>query len=125
MSEKASILEDKLNEMIEENSSLKAEILESNRLHIIANLSEGLALSEKEKFSDLLEGIEFTGDLEAYEIKASAIKNTFFKESSKPHSSNITEETFEEPQKVNASYKNTDPEMSRFVQAISKTLKTY
>lgn len=112
-------LESQLDESILEKAEMKKVIFESNKKEILESLSEGLALTQQEKLKALAEGIEFDGNVETYEKKLRIIKETYFKNETKPHSSNIAEESFEgEVETI-----HTNPQMSRYVQALTRTVK--
>ncbi len=113
-------LEEALDETINENNELKAALTESARQEIVDEISEGLTLSQSEKFLALAEGVDFDGDLEAYKKKLSVVKESYFS-SSKPQTSYIEEETFEGD--VSDKVVSYDPQVSRYVQAISRTVK--
>jgi hypothetical protein len=116
-------LEEALNKSLEINADLKEDLLEANRKDIVAEMSEGLALTQKEKFMSLIEGIEFTGDIKVYERKLNVIKENYFKNNT-PSTSNITEETFEDTN-VSKLPTNLEPEMKSVMDAISRTSKPY
>ena len=120
LADKVNALEVKLDETITENAELKVAILEERRKEVFEELSSGLALSQQEKYLDLVEGIEFNGDLEVYEKKLKIIKENYFKKDKTNYSSNITEETFE----VEADEKSSpNPIVNRYAAAISRTVK--
>lgn len=121
LTEKVEALELKLNEEIEKNSELEATILEETRMDILENIASDLVLTQQEKFRALAEGIEFSGDLEVYEKKLKIVKENYF---NKPttHKTNITEETFEGDIEANKSV-SSDPQVNRYVQALSRTVK--
>jgi hypothetical protein len=122
MAEKIQTLEQKLDETISENSSLKESVLENEKNRIFESLSDELTLTQKEKFENLVEGIEFDGDLETFEKKLKIVRENYFNVSS-PSSSNIHEETFE-GEEVKDTVIN-DPSINRYVQAISRTVKSH
>jgi len=113
-------LEAALDETINENNELKEAVLESARQEIVGEVSEGLTLSQSEKFLSLAEGVNFDGDLDVYKKKLSVVKESYFP-STKPQSSYIEEETFEG--EVSEKIVNVDPQVNRYVQAISRTIK--
>jgi len=113
-------LEEALDETINENTELKAALIESERQEIVDEIAEGLTLSQSEKFLSLAEGVDFDGDLEVYKKKLSVVKESYFS-SSKPQTSYIEEETFEGD--VSDKVVSYDPQVNRYVQAISRTVK--
>lgn len=120
LSEKVEALEGKLDEVISENSELKSVLSEARANEIFVELSADLALTQQEKFAALAEGIEFDGNLETFEKKLKIIKENYFRVDNSSHSSNIVEETFEGEL---AETVHMDPSVSRYVQAIAKTVK--
>lgn len=114
---KVSELEDRLNGTISENASLKEAVVKGDKKDVLENFTADLALSEREKFERLAEGLEFDGDLDNYATKLSVIKETYFKKHT-PKETNLNEETFEELEKIYS-----DPIMEKYAQAISKTIK--
>jgi len=121
MAEKIDELETKLNDQINENIEIKNALLETEKDVVVESFVEGLALSQQEKFKALIEGVDFDGDLDTYARKLSIIKENYFTSEKKaPVSTNIEEETFE----IEASpYVGADPVVSKYAQALSRTLK--
>lgn len=120
--DKVEELESALNEAIEEKSELKKAVLENERKNILANVSEGLTMTESEKFTALSEGIEFDGDLEKYGKKLNLVKENYF--SKKPVSTGIiSEETSSDDLDQKAEVVYTDPNVKRYAEAISRTVK--
>lgn len=113
-------LETALDETINENSELKEIVLESHRQEVVGEIAEGLTMSQSEKFLSLAEGVDFDGDLDVYKKKLSVVKESYFP-SSKPQTSYIEEETFEGD--VSDKIVTHDPQVNRYVQAISRTVK--
>lgn len=113
-------LETALDETINENSELKEIVLESHRQEVVGEIAEGLTMSQSEKFLSLAEGVDFDGDLDVYKKKLSVVKESYFP-SPKPQTSYIEEETFEG--EVSDKIVTHDPQVNRYVQAISRTTK--
>ena len=120
MAEKVDALETRLDETISENVELKNFVVENQRQDIVEELASDLALTQQEKFSALVEGIEFDGDLDTYARKLMIVKENYFKNETTSHSSNIEEETFEGT--ISESV-NVDPVVGRYVQALARTVK--
>ena len=80
MVEKLDEMESKLNEQIERNISLNQRLGESVADHILADVSEGLAISQKEKLASLAEGVEFESE-EEYREKLETLKESYFQKS--------------------------------------------
>lgn len=121
LADKVEELENALNEAIAEKSELKKSVVENERKDIFANVSEGLTMTEAEKFAALAEGIEFDGDLTKYEKKLTLVKENYF--SKKVVSSTINEEIAVDDvdQKEEISY--SDPSMKRYAEVISRNVK--
>ena len=95
MVEKLDDMEDKLNEQINKNVALTKRLAESAADVILADVSEGLALSQKEKLASLAENVEFDSE-ETYREKLETLKESYFpSKSSTPrdHSETISEGT--------------------------------
>ena len=77
MVEKLDEMETKLNEQIENNIALNQRLAESVTDVIIGEVSEGLALSQKEKLASLAENVEFDGESNFRE-KLVTIREAYF-----------------------------------------------
>ena len=93
MVEKLDEMESKLNEQIERNISLNQRLGESVADHILADVSEGLAISQKEKLASLAEGVEFESE-EEYREKLETLKESYFQKS------NVINEEADAPQMI-------------------------
>lgn len=113
-------LESRLNEEINEKIELKNVINGYSVKDAFAEVTEGLTLTQVEKFRVIAESLEFNGDLDSYRTKLETIKENYF--SGKPvASSNILTEEFESDNSSAAPA--VTGEMSKYVSAISRTLK--
>ena len=81
MVEKLDEMETKLNEQIDTNIALNKRLSESVSDNILDEVSEGLALSQKEKLASLAEGVEFDSE-EQYREKLVTLREAYF--ASKP-----------------------------------------
>jgi hypothetical protein len=120
LSEKVAALEEKLDETISENVELKKIYQGVEASKIFDTVSEGLALTQVDRFRTLSEGIEFDGDMTAYGKKLNIIKEAYFTEKTSSKGASVITETFEED---NTEVVSTTPEMKRWAQAISRTVK--
>ena len=77
MVEKLDEMEDKLNEQIERNIALNHRLAESVADVILADVSEGLATSQKDKLASLAENVEFDSE-ETYREKLVSLKESYF-----------------------------------------------
>ena len=107
MVDKLDEMESKLNEQIERNVALNQRLAESNSDVILADVSEGLALSQKEKLASLASNVEFESEQD-YREKLEKLKESYFpsnKTTSAPsaHSETISEGTqVDSPQQVSS-----------------------
>jgi len=99
MVEKLDEMEDKLNEQIEKNVALNKRLAESVADVIQADVSEGLALSQKEKLASLAENVEFDSE-ETYREKLVTLRESYFPTNTgtRDNSETLSEETAEVPQ---------------------------
>jgi hypothetical protein len=77
MVEKLDEMETKLNEQIEKNILLNNRLSESVADRIFDEISEGLAVTQKEKLASLAESVEFGSDAE-YREKLETLKESYF-----------------------------------------------
>ena len=77
MVEKLDEMENKLNEQIEKNVHLNKRLAESVAYGIFEQVSEGLALSQKDKLASLAESVEFESE-EEYREKLETLKESYF-----------------------------------------------
>ena len=77
MVEKLDDMEAKLNEQIERNVTLNKRLAESSADVILADVSEGLAETQKEKLASLSESVEFASEAE-YREKLETLKESYF-----------------------------------------------
>jgi len=99
MVEKLDEMESKLNEQIEKNVALNKRLAESVADVIQSDVSEGLALSQKEKLASLANNVEFVSE-EAYREKLVTLRESYFPSNpgQRDHSETISEGTAEAPQ---------------------------
>jgi hypothetical protein len=77
MVEKLDEMEEKLNEQIEKNVRLNQRLSESVADRILDDVSEGLAVTQKEKLATLAESVEFEGE-QTYRDKLETLKESYF-----------------------------------------------
>ena len=112
MSEKLDDMEKKLNEQIETNVELNKAIGTYTKNGIIAEISEGLAQTQKEKLASLAEGVEFVSE-ESYREKVVTIKENYF-----PSTKASSSEDLVEKQQVIA--EDLEGPMASYAAALSK-----
>ena len=121
MVDKLDEMESKLNEQIERNVALNQRLAESNSDVILADVSEGLALSQKEKLASLASNVEFESETD-YREKLEKLKESYFpsnKTTSAPsaHSETISEGTaVDSPQQVSSA-------MEAYMQTLGRVAK--
>ena len=104
-------MENKLNEQIDSNVALTKRLSVSVSDNILDEASAGLALSQKEKLSELAKGVEFESE-EQYREKLNTLKESYFAKKPVSESQEVTEET-----SIN---EDISPVMSQYLQALHK-----
>jgi len=100
MVEKLDEMEDKLNEQINKNVALNKRLSESAADVILADVSEGLAVSQKDKLNSLAENVEFDSE-DKYREKLETLRESYFPANPgtpKDKSENLSEGTAPVPQ---------------------------
>ena len=100
MGEKLDEMEDKLNEQINKNVALNKRLSESAADVILADVSEGLAVSQKDKLNSLAENVEFDSE-DKYREKLVTLRESYFPANPgtpKDKSENLSEGTASVPQ---------------------------
>ena len=120
MVDKLDEMESKLNEQIERNVALNQRLAESNSDVILADVSEGLALSQKEKLASLASNVEFESETD-YREKLVKLRESYFPttNTSAPsaHSETISEGTaVDSPQQVSSA-------MEAYMQTLGRVAK--
>lgn len=113
LAEQVEELETKLQETTEKSVKLAEELDILKRSEIIAEASEGLAVTEAEKLKSLVEGLVFES-AEDFSKKVSIVKDTHFKKT-------ITEQVEEQQEDSTLNESVTSPRMAAYVSAISRT----
>jgi hypothetical protein len=117
MVEKLDEMENKLNEQIDKNVALKKRLSESTSDVIFAEVSEGLAITQKEKLQSLSENVEFESE-DNYREKLVTLRDSYFStEKQKDTAETISEstETGHQPQ-----YSGT---METYLQSLQRVTK--
>ena len=95
MVDKLDEMEEKLNEQIQRNVALNRRLAESVADVIFAEVTEGLALSQKDKLASLAENVEFESEAD-YREKLVTLRESYFPSKTgtqRDHSENISEGT--------------------------------
>ena len=117
MVDKLDEMEDKLNEQIDKNVALKKRLAESTSDVIFSEVSEGLAITQKEKLASLAESVEFESE-NNYREKLVTLRDSYFStEKQKDTAETISEstETGHQPQ-----YSGT---METYLQSLQRVTK--
>ena len=111
-------LQSKLDEEIAKNIATSKELASLKAAVIFEEASKGLVDTEVEKFKRLVEGVEYDSD-DLYRDKLAVIKENYFPKLGKPSPEKMLIEESTAPQAV-----FNDNTMSRYVQALSRTVKS-
>ena len=120
MVDKLDEMEEKLNEQIERNVALNRRLAESVADVIFADISEGLALSQKDKLSSLAVNVEFDGE-ENYREKLVTLRESYF-----PHNAGAQRddsETLTESTDVQSQQPQVDGRMASYLQTLGRVTK--
>ena len=118
MVEKLDEMEGKLNEQINKNVALNKRLSESSADVILSDVSEGLALSQKEKLATLSENVEFDSE-DSYREKLVTLRKSYFPENAgvQKDTSETISEGMEEAPKANSSL------METYLQTLTRVAK--
>ena len=114
MVDKLDDMETKLNEQIEKNVSLNARLSESVADGILAQVSEGLAQTQKEKLASLSESVEFESEAQ-YREKLETLKESYFSDKKAPKAAKT--ETLSEG--VESGYESHSNSMAAYLKTLS------
>ena len=121
LSVKVEELEGKLNEAMNDNIELNKALQENAKNQIFAEVSEGLADTQADKFATLAENVQFE-DVDSYRRKLEIVKENYFS-AKKVRSNIIQEEVDNASDEAQAQpVKMTGP-VANYVQAISRSIK--
>lgn len=116
-------LEGRLNDTITENADLRKAIEEATIAATVAEVSEGLTVTEAEKLAGLAENLDYDS-VEDFKTKLETIKESQFVKDTKK---SVLNETMEEVNEDNAVQddpaKGLPPEMRNYVAAVSRTVR--
>ena len=124
MVDKLDEMESKLNEQIDKNVALNKRLAESVADVIFAEVTEGLAVSQREKLAALAENVEFESESD-YREKLETLKESYFptgkKASSAPKSN--SENLSEEVSTDEVISEETNPRMQAYLDTLSRAAK--
>ena len=121
MVDKLDEMESKLNEQIERNVALNQRLAESNSDVILADVSEGLALSQKEKLASLASNVEFESETD-YRGKLEKLKESYFPSNKTTSTPSAHSETISEGTAVDSS-KTVSSRMEAYMQTLGRVAK--
>ncbi|MFZ9728554.1 MAG: T4 prohead core scaffold protein, partial [Candidatus Nanopelagicaceae bacterium] len=122
MVDKLDEMETKLNEQIQRNVALNKRLAESVSDVIFAEVSEGLALSQKDKLASLAENVEFDSEAN-YREKLVKLRESYFPTNAgtqRSKTESISEEVASEGQAIQESY---SPMMNAYLQTLGRAAK--
>ena len=120
MVDKLDEMESKLNEQIERNVALNQRLAESTADGIFAEVTEGLADTQKEKLATLAENVEFESDTD-YREKLETLKESYFpSKTSAPK--NTSENLSEEVSTDEVISEETTPRMQAYLNVLSRAV---
>lgn len=114
MVERLDEMEEKLNEQIERNVQLNRRLSEAVSDTILNDVSEGLALTQKEKLASLAEGVEFESE-EDYREKLETLKESYF--------TKVPVNSSKEEMLIQESSQDYGPQMEMYLKALGKYSK--
>ena len=121
MVDKLDDMESKLNEQIEKNVALNRRLAESTADVIFADVTEGLAQTQRDKLATLIENVEFESE-QGYREKLETLKESYFPSNTSAPTSkteNLTEESGESAYQT----KQVSSSMERYLQTMTRVAK--
>ena len=115
-------METKLNNVVAENLELRSVVESNKQEEIFAEVSEGLALSQAEKFRTLAEGVDYDSD-EMYRKKLEIVKEQYFTEKKAATKTMEEQEMVELDEEAIPQAKTPAGPVSNYVSAIARTIK--
>ena len=120
MVEKLDEMEGKLNEQINKNVALNKRLAESTSDVILADVSEGLAVTQKDKLATLAENVEFDGE-DNYREKLVTLRNSYFP--ANPGAPTTKSENLSEGAETGHQQPAVTGSMESYLKAISRSVK--
>ena len=120
MVEKLDEMEGKLNEQINKNVALNKRLAESTSDVILADVSEGLAVTQKDKLASLAESVEFDGE-DNYREKLVTLRNSYFP--ANPGAPTEKSENLSEGAETGHQQPAVTGSMESYLKAISRSVK--
>ncbi len=119
MVDKLDEMESRLNEQIDKNVVLNKRLAESVADVILSEVSEGLALSQKEKLASLAENVEFDSE-ESYREKLVKLKESYFSNNAPSAQRDTAETISESADQQSATEQAVTPAMESYMSVLSR-----
>lgn len=113
-------VQSRLDQVMEENMTLKGELSESTRTKILASVTEGLAATQAEKLVALAEGVEYDS-ADNYRKKLELVKENYFPAEKTSGKQNLLEQIDEDAAEKPKAVANSP--VNFYAEAISRTVK--
>jgi len=122
MVDKLDDMESKLNEQIEKNVALNKRLAESTADVIFAEVTEGLAQTQKDKLATLVENVDFESE-NGYREKIETLKESYFPTKNSNTQTSKSENLTEESEAVDYQSKAVSNVMDRYLQTMTRVAK--
>ena len=122
MVDKLDEMESKLNEQIEKNVALNKRLAESTADVIFAEVTEGLAQTQRDKLATLAENVGFESE-NGYREKLETLKESYFPSKGTPNTQSKSENLTEESEATDYSSKAVSNTMERYLQTMTRVAK--
>ena len=119
MVDKLDEMEGELNKQIDKNVVLNRRLAESVADVILSEVSEGLALSQKEKLASLAENVEFDSE-ESYREKLVKLKESYFSNNASSAQRDTAETISESADQQSATEQQVTPAMESYMSVLSR-----
>ncbi len=119
MVDKLDEMEGELNKQIDKNVVLNRRLAESVADVILSEVSEGLALSQKEKLASLAENVEFDSE-ESYREKLVKLKESYFSNNAPSAQRDTAETISESADQQSATEQQVSPAMESYMSVLSR-----
>ncbi len=114
--DKVEDLESQLNDKVQDNIKVKAELNEYRKDKILEEVCDDLADTQSEKMKSLVEGVSYEDDSEKFEEKVKTIKENYFPETIKK------DENVEQLDSSSEVSEKSEPKMNHIMEAYSKAI---
>ena len=122
MVDKLDDMESKLNEQINKNVALNKRLAESTADVIFAEVTEGLAQTQKDKLATLVENVDFESE-NGYREKIETLKESYFPTKGSNTQTSKSENLTEESEAVDYQSKAVSNVMDRYLQTMTRVAK--